>query len=139
MQKAWYLSRFLKRVHPAAHASSAMRNEERLQKRLIIDRTLAADIFGPASCTEDGCLADPLYGDADRNNNRMNVHADERPADVDSGVGAGREALHKNRICHSVPSDGGKGSACVVGLRNGIDLFEVIALQNGPFDNECPV
>ena len=40
MQKVWYLSLFLKRVRPSAHASSAMRNMERLQKRLIIDCAL---------------------------------------------------------------------------------------------------
>ena len=69
----------------------------------------------------------------------MNVHADERPADVDSGVGTGTNALHKNRVFQPVPGDGGKGSACVVWLRNGIDLFEVIALHDGPLDNERPV
>ena len=103
MQKAWYLSLFLKRVRPAAHASSAMRNMERLQKRLIVDRALAADIFRTAPCADDGRLADPVHGDADRNNNRMNVHADERPADVDSGVGTGTDALHKNRVFQPAP------------------------------------
>ncbi len=68
------------------------------EKLLIIHRAAASDKLRTAARTDKGCLPDLLRRDAKRHHDRLYMHADEGPADVDPCVGACLKRLNRDRI-----------------------------------------
>lgn len=84
-------------------------------------------------------LADRVNGNAQRNNNRVDMHADERAADIDAGFRFGLDILDQNRMVERLVGDGAERATRMIGLRDCVDLIEAIMFKAFLLDDQRAV
>ena len=84
----------------------------------IIDGSLAADEFGADAGGQQNGLADVVLLQADGNGHLLQMHTDQRTADVKASVGT--NLLQRHGMAEILIGGGGKGAASL-GLRHHVD------------------
>ena len=99
-------------------------------------RALAADKFRAGPRTNQRCLADRLERKPNRNGDLLQMHADQRSADVHPGLRA--DLLHRDRIVKILIRSRCKRAARLR-LRDNVHDLAVLPLRHGALCNDRAV